>query len=317
MRSVYTAIDRLVGELVEAFPDAIVVAFTMHGMGTNHSDVPSMALIGELMARWNGVPTPDAAFPLDADLTPRMEPGVSWTDSVLKALQLHGDPAVGTSSARHRAVALARKSIRQLPAPVLNGLRRGRDLVTGSGPATPADLSWMPLMRHQSMWPAMRAFAVPSFYDGRIRVNLRGRESEGRVDPAEYASLLDELEAILWACREPRTGAAVVSAVHRHQGDPLTLDATDADLIIDWTDGVLGLDHPELGTIGPLPQRRSGGHTSPIGRCLVAGPGVTGGDLGVNSSFDVLPTLLQLVGTEPAWPVSGKPLNVSLSATSP
>jgi len=317
MRSVYTAIDRLVGELVEAFPDAIVVVFTMHAMGTNHSDVPSMALIGELMARWNGMPTPDAAFPLDTELVPRMDPGVSWTDSVLKAVQPTGDAAVGTAGVRHRAVAFARKATRQLPAPVLDGLRRGRDLVTSSGSTTPSDLSWMPLMRHQPMWSAMKAFAVPSFYDGRIRVNLKGRESEGLVDPADYVSLLDELESILRACREPRTGAAAVSAVHRHQGDPLLLDATDADLLVDWTDGVLGLEHPEFGTIGPLPQRRSGGHTGPIGRCLVAGPGVVSGDLGMNSSFDVLPTLMQLVGAEPAWPVSGKPLHVSLSATSP
>jgi len=42
---VYEAIDRLIGDLAEAFPDATMMAVAMHGMGPNDSDVGAMALL--------------------------------------------------------------------------------------------------------------------------------------------------------------------------------------------------------------------------------------------------------------------------------
>ena len=43
--------DRLVGTLAEAFPDAILAVFAMHGMGSNESDLPAFALLPELLYR--------------------------------------------------------------------------------------------------------------------------------------------------------------------------------------------------------------------------------------------------------------------------
>jgi len=51
IRSVYAAIDDLIGELRAAFPDAATVVFSMHGMGPNRSDAPSMLLLAELLYR--------------------------------------------------------------------------------------------------------------------------------------------------------------------------------------------------------------------------------------------------------------------------
>ena len=48
-------------------------------------------------------------------------------------------------------------------------------------------------MRHGPRWPTMRAFALPSFYDGRVRVNVRGRAGGGLVGPEDYAAVLDEV----------------------------------------------------------------------------------------------------------------------------
>ena len=48
---VYEALDRLVGTLVESIPDASVIAFSMHGMGPNNADVPTMLLLPELLYR--------------------------------------------------------------------------------------------------------------------------------------------------------------------------------------------------------------------------------------------------------------------------
>jgi hypothetical protein len=310
IRSVYRAIDQMVDDLVKAFPDAIIVVFSMHGMGQNHSDVPSMALLGELVARWAGLSTPPAAFPVDRHLVPQMNPNASWSTTVLAALQ-PDEPARRGARVKTRIAALARLIATRLPASIRQPLEWARCRITTSATGhDPSGLTWMPLVRHQPHWPAMKAFAVPSFYDGRIRVNLRGREASGIVGPDRYIAILDELETVLRTCREPRSGANAVSAVHRRGGDPFHLDPTDADLVVDWAPGVLGLEHPSLGTIGPLPPRRTGGHSNPIGRCLVTGPGVVPADLGTHSSFDVLPTLLHLAGVEPAWTVSGTPLPV-------
>ncbi len=294
LRSVYTAIDDLVGTLVERFPDAVHVVFSMHGMGPNRSDVPSMALLGELMARWAGTPTRDVDLPVGPAGVPRLDDG--WSDTVFAALA--GTAGPGTPQA-------VRSVARRLPLPVKGMLKR----MTGR-PSSGSALDWMPVMRHQARWAEMRAFALPSYYDGRVRVNLVGREAEGMVEPREYERVLDDVEGVLRACREPRTGEPVVQSVHRPSADPMALDPTDADLVIEWADDVLGLEHPTLGRIGPLPPRRTGGHTSPIGRCLVRGPGVEAGDLGTHSSFDVLPTLLALAGVTPGHSISGHPLPV-------
>jgi predicted AlkP superfamily phosphohydrolase/phosphomutase len=52
----------------------------------------------------------------------------------------------------------------------------------------------------------MRAFAVPSYYDGQIRLNLRGRERDGLVEPSRYEATCREIEALLRECRNPLTG---------------------------------------------------------------------------------------------------------------
>ena len=71
----------------------------------------------------------------------------------------------------------------------------------------------------------MPAFALPSFYDGRIRLNLRGRERDGVVDPADYERVCDDIEQLLRECRDPRTGEPVLAAVERVAGDPFAIRA--------------------------------------------------------------------------------------------
>ena len=57
----------------------------------------------------------------------------------------------------------------------------------------------------------MSAFALPSFLDGRIRINLRGRERDGIVELSQYEEICRSLETLLGECRDPRTGEAAVS----------------------------------------------------------------------------------------------------------
>lgn len=300
LRSVYSAIDQAVGEIVEAFPEDTVVIFSMHGMGPNNSDVPSMALLGEVMSRWSGLGTPSMQpFTVDAAGIPQLAPDSSWTSAVLGHFMNEG----------RRTRQSVRARIKQrVPEPLRRILGAVRSLKPGGTSVREGSLQWMPLMRHQPDWHAMKAFALPSFYDGRVRVNLIGRESCGIVGIEEFGSVIDQIEGLLRECTEPRSGQPVVKSVRRVEGNPLTRQDDDVDLIVHWEDDVLGISHPRLGIIGPLPPRRTGGHSNPIGRCLIVGHDVQPGDIGVRSSFDVVPTILSLAGASAPHEVSGSPL---------
>ena len=77
--------------------------------------------------------------------------------------------------------------------------------------------------------------------------------------------------------------------------------------IVVWRDVAGALEHPRLGLIGPVPLRRTGGHTRHGVACL-AGAGLEPGDRGVHSSSDVTPTIVELLGAEPVTRLSGKSL---------
>ena len=57
-----------------------------------------------------------------------------------------------------------------------------------------------------------------------------------------------------------------------------------------------------------MPFRRPGGHSGRYGMMWVAGPGVPSGDVGVTSSFDVAPTIVDLLGQPPVAGMSGRSL---------
>ena len=93
----------------------------------------------------------------------------------------------------------------------------------------------MPATRYQKFWPQMRAFALPSFYDGRIRVNLAGREAQGIVPLENYEAVCNEIVSLLGACRDSITGVPAVKHIDRPTTrNPLALQATEADLVVVW-----------------------------------------------------------------------------------
>ncbi len=290
LRDVYTATDNLIGTMAGAFPDATLVLFAMHGMGINDADVPVMALLPELLHR-HAFGRPHMKKPRWtsrlSDGTPLLGEHESWEQAVADIVPMGGESAVR------------------------RGLRGLRDRVTGRRPHAmivnddPPAMGWMPAMRYQSFWPAMRAFALPSFYDGRIRVNLAGRESRGIVQPDKYRSTQDALTELLHECRDAITGERVVEEIIRHEGDPALVGPSQADVSIIWRGTALGLTHPSLGTIGPVPWRRTGGHTGAHGFLHVSGQDIPAGDTAHASSFDVVPTLIALTGATPPPNLSG------------
>lgn len=291
----YDAVDRAVGRLTEAFADAAIVVCAMHGMGPNQSDVPSMALLPELLFRWrfgttllDGRPEWNAA----PDGVPILAETDTWWPGVLKT------------------------AFRQ-PDAWSPELRKRARLETAMGepwPKEPADIarySVEPIAAtwYRPFWPAMRAFALPAFYDGRIRVNLAGREAQGRVPRWAYGLALKAIERLLRGTRDVRTGESVVHSIeYPARRDPFALEATNADMLVNWRGAHLGFTHPRLGRIGPLPYQRPGGHTGGHGMAYLSGCGIAPGDHGLRSSFDVVPTVIELLGEARPAHISGASL---------
>ena len=287
---VYTAVDRLIGAIRECVSGAQVVVFSLHGMGPNRSDVPSMLLLPELLYRASHGRVafePSLEWATAPDGIPLLGAGASWSRAVL-------DRCAPRRTAKRSWRVRAQRAWRRSP--------------PGEPTAPGEDLGWMPAARYRRCWSDMDAFALPSFYDGRVRINLGERERLGRVAPADYEARCDDVEALLAECRDLRTGEPVAAEIDRPvRGDPRAADPTQADLVIRWRGSALGFAHPRLGVIGPAPYRRTGGHAG--------GPGVgyfelseaAPGDHGVRSAFDVVPTLLDLCGVA-ADGISGESL---------
>ena len=291
LRAVYRAVDRLAGELAETFRDATLLVFSMGGMGSNRSDVPSMVLLPELLYR-------------HAFGRPLMRRQPDWERAPAGVPMLHaGDNWSRDINALIPPRRTARSRVRSAIAHVIpEAVKRHLRTDVGGGEdhrdrALRLSLGWMPATRYQSYWPAMRAFALPSFYDGRIRLNLMGRERTGKVRPSDYSSEIEALVVLLSDCRDPVTGEGVVDFIERPGSgrDPLRMGPTEADLVVVWR-GPLAIDHPALGRIGPIPFRRAGGHTGPFGMAYLCGPDIAPGERGTASSFDVVPTIIDLLG---------------------
>jgi predicted AlkP superfamily phosphohydrolase/phosphomutase len=147
-------------------------------------------------------------------------------------------------------------------------------------------------------------------------VNLAGRERRGVVALEQYESVLDETEDLVRSCRDPATGESVVRSVERTAAsrgvDPSELGSSEADLVVEWN-GAFGFEHPAIGLIGPLPFKRTGGHTGPLGSVVIAGATTPERDLGVVSAFDIVPTIFALLGEEVPEGLSGEPLAASFT----
>ena len=165
------------------------------------------------------------------------------------------------------------------------------------GPAS----GWMPAMWYQPAWPRMRAFALPAFADGHIRINLAGRESKGIVLPEEYQEECDRVAAFLKRLRNPRSGNPIVKNVWCTRNDPLDNDPLLPlpDLVVQWNDETFDVvDSPDVGRIGPVPYFRTGGHRAG-GFALLKGPGIAPGTtLPRAEVFDLAPTILNLLGAK-------------------
>lgn len=277
---VYEAGDAMIARLMERFSDADFVVFAMHGMGPNHADAIGMLLLPELLHRHYIGETRlgDPVWQTLPDGTPIITSDLSWEQEVGRIMD---------ASVRDRSL-LAR----------ING--RLRRAIQADEPS----LDWMLATRYQRFWPRMPAFSLPSYYDGQIRLNIKGREAKGIIAPENFDAVCDEVETLLRECRNALTGAPVVQAIERFDR-PMQRGPFQADMMIEWSGAVLGLTHPRLGRIGPVPYRRTGGHTGKTGVAWFHGNGISPGSFGTRSAFDVVPTAIDMLGCRVPAGLSG------------
>lgn len=299
LHEVYREVDRAIGRLIECFPaGTTVVVCTLHGMELNHYDVPSMVLLPELLYRasfgrkmlhaTNGRAWRKAGCPI---IVP--ESWEKWND-YLMACRGESTWEWFRHQFRRTSRRLRRpdRKIERLSVPILPETELSPEEI-----GVPREsIEWQVTCWYRKYWPKMRAFAVPVFYDGRVRINLEQREADGIVPQSEYAAACDWVEQLLSECRNPRTGGPVVQEIQRTRTHDFTsLDGQDSDLVVVWEPGIDALEHPRHGMIGPFPWRRTGGHTD-RGFAYFVGAGIAAGDYGQQEALDMTPTLQALMG---------------------
>lgn len=151
-------------------------------------------------------------------------------------------------------------------------------------------------------WSSTTMFPIPSYFLGFLRVNLRGREPQGIVDPgSDYRTLLERVEADLKRLIDPESGRPAVRYVARTV-DHYKIEPHKSlpDIFFDWAPTPYPkrrVEHPDT----VLEQKdlfftRDSRHNL-CGFFAAAGPGITGPRRIPNLSvLDVAPTCLRLMG---------------------
>jgi len=150
-------------------------------------------------------------------------------------------------------------------------------------------------------WSQTKAFAsYDEFLARGIRINLKGREPEGIVDPEQYEGLRESLIGQLKGLRHPATGNPVVREVYRREeiySGPCLEKAPD--LVVSWAEEAFFSGSPpsqreERFRLSHL--RRSGEHRQK-GIFMAKGPYLKrGGQVSGAGITDIAPTVLYLLG---------------------
>jgi predicted AlkP superfamily phosphohydrolase/phosphomutase len=163
-------------------------------------------------------------------------------------------------------------------------------------------------------WSRTTAYAPPGYYTGCIRVNLRGREPNGIVEPgAEYDALLARLEDDLHALTHAETGEPVIERTVRTRevfGD--SAHPALPDLVVFWRAHdrpILRVRHPRAELTQTPHAFHRGSHHTTEGFLVAAGPAIrASGATGVVNPLAIAPTLLSLLKVPPAKTMSAQPL---------
>ncbi|ACK72955.1 conserved hypothetical protein [Gloeothece citriformis PCC 7424] len=315
MLNCYQAVDRAIGEILTQAPkDAYVIVFSVYGMNTNVTDLPSGTFLPEFLYRFS---FPGKFALARGDLNSELKPPISKCkiNAGWEIWSMKDDPSVIRRFLRRETPYQLFKHIERFLGPV-----NQPDLICPNKLDEMFDpLSFQPAEWYKAYWPYMKAFALPSFSEGYIRINLKGRESRGIVSCCEYDHVCNEIINKLYELKDPRTGIGMVKEIIRTRRYALdnNFNYPDADLIVIWqedspTDVV---DSPDFGRIGPVPYFRTGSHRSQ-GFFMATGSGISpNSNLPVGHILDLAPTILRLMNAPIPYYCQGKSLlNINIAS---
>lgn len=256
--NVYTAVDRVIGELQAALPSgATMMVVSGDGVRPNRS---GWHLLPGILERLNYTVS-SASSPADGQPRPR--------------------------SLLDRAQAL-------VPA----GVKRR---ISASLPWRLRDQLGMRAQAASINWTKTRAFTLPTDLEGCIRINLKGREPSGIVEPAQYAELCQEIRTALEELVNPATGAPAVQRVWiRNDVFPGPRQEHLPDVIVTWSDEapIEAVTSRRVDRVqGVNPDTRPGTH-SRSGFLIANGPGVPRLSRSSGCLTDVAPTAMRLLGLD-------------------
>jgi predicted AlkP superfamily phosphohydrolase/phosphomutase len=306
VQEAFKSIDQAIADILSVAPaNANIICYSLHGLAINYTDLLSMTFLPELLYRWN--------FPGKTALPPhrvgqRVPP-------LITHLRRNTWPGELWSSMRDPHP-LRQWVRRWLPGRFLHSLHQPDIISPFELDQQSHPISWLPTVWYSPLWPQMKAFALPSFSEGWIRINLKGREAQGIIEPEDYDTLCDELAALAHSLKDARSGKPLVKQVvrTRKSADDQTPNLPDADLVIVWNEVPTDVVESKMGVMGPVPYPRPGGHREQ-GFVFVSGPDIdaAAGLMENPQSLDLTPTILQLIGAPIPDYMDGKVLLPSLT----
>jgi predicted AlkP superfamily phosphohydrolase/phosphomutase len=195
--------------------------------------------------------------------------------------------------------------------------RKWRDLVSRSLPNKVRDYLRIHWATSSIDWRNDHVFSLPTDAHGLIRINLKGRDAEGHVEPGpDYEEICRNISRTLKDLFNPQTGKPVVDEVFlTDEVFPGPERDRLPDLIVSWRNGakIDGVTSKEIGAVrGDLPDRRSGNHRAE-GFALFYGPGIAKGQESEGHLLDIAPTILNFYGQDLPSSFDGRPWTKILS----
>lgn len=292
LRRIYVACDDATRRLVEAAgPDAVTLVFSVHGMGANTSRAD---LLPAMLARV-----------LEDGADAASVSGAASGDDARRAARVAKPPATGAGSS-----GLLGRLRAALPLELRNAIKSRL-------PRPLQDRLTTFWRLRGSRVETARVLPLVADLQGYLRINLRGRETPGLVEPgAEEEALSRRVAEGISDFVDADSGEPVVREVVRSRDvfPPGACGGDLPDLLVLWSDtpaaGHRLLTSPRFGEVawpdpGRNPDGRSGNHR-PEGFVIVAGGAVTPGSRLEGDVRDLAPTACSFLGIDPPWPMEGR-----------